>query len=186
MDEPLKRALAVIDGVMQGSTVPMTIADAVAEDMPIILANPAFEALTGYGVDETVGRNCRFLQTAATKPESVAAIRHGITSATEVSVDIHNRRKDGSEFINNLFIFPLFAANDRKSPRFFIGSQFELHRENDRNGSTDHKRAYRFFAEEAAEALTRTSRDSQRHLKATAQQLAISMKLIVQTKLLSL
>ncbi|NHC16550.1 PAS domain-containing protein, partial [Motilibacter deserti] len=45
-----------------------TVADARAEDMPLIWVNPAFTATTGYSFEEAVGRNCRFLQGDATDP----------------------------------------------------------------------------------------------------------------------
>ena len=38
------------------------IVDMVADDMPIVYANDAFAALTGYAPQEIIGRNCRFLQ----------------------------------------------------------------------------------------------------------------------------
>jgi PAS domain-containing protein len=42
--------------------MPMVVSDARAPDQPIVLANSAFLELTGYGANEVVGRNCRFLQ----------------------------------------------------------------------------------------------------------------------------
>lgn len=43
---------------MQG----ITIADCSHPDMPLIYANEAFTRITGYSLDETLGKNCRFLQ----------------------------------------------------------------------------------------------------------------------------
>jgi PAS domain S-box-containing protein len=40
----------------------VTIADARLHDNPIIYANAGFERLTGYSVEEVLGRSCRFLQ----------------------------------------------------------------------------------------------------------------------------
>lgn len=42
--------------------MPMIITDPNQDDNPIIFCNVAFQKLTGYSMDEVVGRNCRFLQ----------------------------------------------------------------------------------------------------------------------------
>lgn len=47
-------------------------------DCPIVLASPAFSALTGYTQEEIIGRNCRFLQGESTSPESVNEVRLAI------------------------------------------------------------------------------------------------------------
>ncbi|WP_258163450.1 PAS domain-containing protein [Rhizobium sp. TH2] len=87
--------------------MPITIADARAPDVPIVLANEAFLQLTGYGADEVIGRNCRFLQGAGTSPVAVAEVRAGIKEQREVSVEILNYRKDGSAFWNKLHLSPI-------------------------------------------------------------------------------
>jgi len=45
----------------------MLINDPLQEDNPIVFLNDAFARLTGYGREETLGRNCRFLQGPGTK-----------------------------------------------------------------------------------------------------------------------
>jgi len=40
------------------------VVDVQSRDMPIVLINQAFTDLTGYGSDEAIGQNCRFLQGA--------------------------------------------------------------------------------------------------------------------------
>ena len=40
----------------------ITIADCSHAEMPLIYANEAFTRITGYSLDETLGKNCRFLQ----------------------------------------------------------------------------------------------------------------------------
>jgi len=54
----------VFESVVNG----VTIADATAEDLPLVYVNPAFEKMTGYSSDEVLGRNCRFLQQGKTRP----------------------------------------------------------------------------------------------------------------------
>ena len=49
----------------------MTIADFTHPLQPLVFANQGFTEITGYTVDETVGKNCRFLQGPETEPEVV-------------------------------------------------------------------------------------------------------------------
>jgi len=87
------------------------IADARADDLPIIYMNPAFEELTGYSKHEVLGRNCRFLQGPETDRTAVRSVKQGIEEDRPVRAILHNYRKDGSLFFNELFINPIRNAN---------------------------------------------------------------------------
>lgn len=50
------------DPPIDEAPIGITIADARQPDEPLIYLNDAFERLTGYPKDETIGVNCRFLQ----------------------------------------------------------------------------------------------------------------------------
>jgi len=43
------------------------VSDAREKDCPIVFASEGFYQLTGYSPEEVLGRNCRFLQGAATQ-----------------------------------------------------------------------------------------------------------------------
>jgi len=45
---------------IRGTRMAMVITDQRQPDGPIVFANEAFEALTGYDREEILGRNCRF------------------------------------------------------------------------------------------------------------------------------
>ncbi|MFC7256984.1 PAS domain-containing protein [Haloplanus litoreus] len=47
---------------MDEAPVGITISNPALPDNPVIYANAAFERITGYPVEEVIGRNCRFLQ----------------------------------------------------------------------------------------------------------------------------
>ena len=118
------RLFRIIDDVIQRSTVPLTLVDARAPDTPILSANEAFRTLTGYRQREIVGRNCRFLQGAATAAEHVRAIKQAVSEESEIEINIANYRKDGSVFLNNLFIFPIYDSNPEEGAVFFVGTQY--------------------------------------------------------------
>ena len=51
----------ILTQILDGSVNGITLSDPDKEDNPIVYANKAFEQITGYSNEETVGRNCRFL-----------------------------------------------------------------------------------------------------------------------------
>ena len=93
-------------------------------DNPIEVANQPFLALTGYGEQDVVGRNCRFLAGGGTEPWVTAQLVAGIHERRPVLVEILNYRKDGSAFRNGVMVTPLFDANG--DLEYFLGSQVEL------------------------------------------------------------
>lgn len=104
--------LRLRDRAFAAASSGIAIADALAPDLPLIDANPAFERITGYRSDEVLGRNCRFLQAPQTDPETRAEIRQGLAAGREVNVTILNQRKDGSLFWNELLIAPVFDSDE--------------------------------------------------------------------------
>lgn len=83
------------------------ISDPSIPDNPIVYASQGFLSLTGYSLEEVLGRNCRFLQGPDTDPRSVDKIRHGIEKGEDTTVVLLNYRKDGSTFWNQFFIAAL-------------------------------------------------------------------------------
>jgi PAS domain S-box-containing protein len=93
-------------------------------DNPIVCVNAAFCALTGYEESDILGRNCRFLQGAATEPDQRTLLREAIAAHRPVLAMLANYRKDGTLFRNALMIAPLFGADG--SVEYFIGSQMDV------------------------------------------------------------
>ena len=107
----------------QRTRMPMVVTDATQPDYPIVLANEAFLKLTKYDANEVLGKNCRFLQGAATSAAAVAEIRSGLQEEREVNVEILNYRKDGSAFWNQLHLSPIYDDGGRLIYHF--GSQVD-------------------------------------------------------------
>ena len=114
---------------IETTRMPMLVTDPRQSDNPIVFANRAFIAMTGYTQDEIVGHNCRFLQGPATDRQTVQAIRQAIEERREISLEILNYRKDGSTFWNALFISPVY--NRRDELVFFFASQLDVSRRRD-------------------------------------------------------
>jgi PAS domain S-box-containing protein len=102
----------------------MIVTDPRQSDNPIVFVNDAFLALTGYGRDEVLGRNCRFLQGQDTDPVQVDRLRRAIANGDEAAVEILNYRKDGSSFWNALHLSPV---RDRAGQiTYFFASQQDI------------------------------------------------------------
>jgi PAS domain S-box-containing protein len=108
----------------KATRMPMIITDPRQPDNPIIFANTAFGDLTGYAPDDMIGQNCRFLQGPATDPAAVAKIREAISTATDISIDILNYRKDGTTFWNALFVSPVWNSDGEVI--YFFASQLDF------------------------------------------------------------
>ncbi|HEY8618086.1 histidine kinase dimerization/phosphoacceptor domain -containing protein [Phenylobacterium sp.] len=116
-DDPFAAAI-------RGTRMPIVITDARQADNPIIFANDAFLGLTGYGREEVIGRNCRFLQGPETDPATLAQVRDSLAAGQDVTVELANYRKDGRLFWNQLFVSPV--RNDAGEIVYFFGSQFDV------------------------------------------------------------
>jgi len=135
----------------------VTISDAALPDNPIIYANRGFERLTGYSVEDVVGRNCRFLQGVDTAATAVAEIRKSVREGRECTVQLLNYRKDGSPFWNRLSITPL--RDEAGQVTHFVGVQSDV---------TDQKRGEAALSE-ANQRLKAVNQRMARDLEAAAE-----------------
>uniref|UniRef100_A0A7S1VJW0 LOV domain-containing protein n=1 Tax=Grammatophora oceanica TaxID=210454 RepID=A0A7S1VJW0_9STRA len=87
------------------------VTDPSLPDNPIVYATQGFLNLTGYTLDQVLGRNCRFLQGPETDPKAVEKIRKSIEEGTDMSVCLLNYRVDGTTFWNQFFIAALRDAS---------------------------------------------------------------------------
>ncbi|MBI5792261.1 MAG: PAS domain S-box protein [Rhodocyclales bacterium] len=72
--------------------------------------NEAFLRQTGYSREELVGRNPRVLQSGRTSPESYAELWSALTQGRSWKGEFHNRRKDGSDYVEFAVITPIRQA----------------------------------------------------------------------------
>ncbi|BCM85237.1 hypothetical protein mvi_36980 [Methylobacterium indicum] len=114
----------VLFSAVDQTSLPMILTDPNQDDEPIVFTNRAFLDLTGYGVDEVVGRNCRFLQGPDTQPDRLDEIRAALRDNRDLTIEIVNHRRDGTPFVNALFIGPVFDGEGRLRYRF--GSQIDV------------------------------------------------------------
>jgi PAS domain S-box-containing protein len=111
---------------MMHSSAPMALSDPHLPDCPLVAVNPAFTTVTGYTAEESLGRNCRFLQGPRTDPDTAPRIRACIEAGQGCIEWIVNYRRDGSEFWNLLFISPIH--DETGALRYFFGNQLDITR----------------------------------------------------------
>ncbi|WP_297106538.1 PAS domain-containing protein [uncultured Devosia sp.] len=109
---------------VESSAVPIAIADPFEPDCPLVFVNDAFLKLTGYGEDEVLGRNCRFLQGPETCDEDRQALKAALAERQTISHEILNYKKDGTPFWNELHMAPML--DDAGELLYFIATQVDI------------------------------------------------------------
>lgn len=110
----------ILDSCVNG----VSLADPDQPDMPLVYVNKAFEAITGYTLAETVGKNCRFLQGNEHDQEGVLQLREAIKNKKSIEVVLRNYRKNGELFYNHLLMSPLFDS--KGNLLYFLGVQYDI------------------------------------------------------------
>ncbi|PSS58763.1 PAS domain-containing protein [Pseudomonas sp. BBP2017] len=110
--------------VVEASNDGIVVAEQEGDDNILIYANPAFERLTGYNVDDILYQDCRFLQGDDRDQPGLALIREAVSNFHPCRQIIRNYRKDGTAFWNELSITPVF--NDADQLTYFIGIQKDV------------------------------------------------------------
>jgi len=107
-------------------------------DARIEYVNDAFLATTGYGREEVLGRNPRFLHSGKTPSEAYAAMWSALTAGQVWKGEFRNKRKDGSEFVEFSHIAPLrqsdgtithyVAVKEDITEKKRLGQELDAHR----------------------------------------------------------
>ena len=112
----------------------VTLTDLRADDQPLVYVNDYFCTFTGYGRDEILGKNCRFLQTCAGGRDEdqpgVREVRDAIRERRRCKALLRNYKKDGSPFWNELFLSPVCpgggGGGGGGEPTHYVGVQNDV------------------------------------------------------------
>lgn len=107
-------------------------------DANIEYVNESFSRTTGYTREDVIGRNPRMLQSGKTPRESFNDLWATLTRGETWKGQFHNRRKDGSEYIEFAIITPLrrpdgeishyVAVKDDITEKKRLGEELDRHR----------------------------------------------------------
>lgn len=108
--EQTQKVLRLRDRAIAAASNAIFITDSRHSENPIIFCNAAFEKITGYSLEEALGRDYKFLQGIDTDLATVQQLNHAIRDASECQVVLKSYRKDGSYFWGELTISPVRDA----------------------------------------------------------------------------
>lgn len=104
--------------------ISISIADATQRRFPLIYVNSAFQEMSGFTLQEVIGKSNKFLQKAAVE-ESMGHIMTTTLGAGEpCRVFISNKRKDDTPFRSLLSMKPVHSLDG--TYRLVIGMQFDV------------------------------------------------------------
>lgn len=90
---------------------------------PVVSVNEYFTTMTGYSREESIGRNCRFLQGPATETIGITEMRAAMSTPRECTVALSNYRKSGEKFTNLITLRPVV---DSANKYYIIGILQEI------------------------------------------------------------
>ncbi|QWC19877.1 PAS domain-containing protein [Halorubrum sp. 2020YC2] len=104
-----EREALLVDRVRALDDLPigLTLTGPAYRDTPIVYVNRWFRERTGYALDELRGRNPRLFQGPAAGEAARADFREALSTWSEVTVELRNRRRDGTPFANRVSLRPL-------------------------------------------------------------------------------
>src|SRR5690242_19805705 len=105
MSVDLSALHALLDAAPDGVTI-----CAARDDFPVVYANRAMEALSGYPTGELLGKNLRLLQAEDREQEGLARIRQALREGSNGHAVLRNYRRDGTQFWNDVTVVPLRDA----------------------------------------------------------------------------
>lgn len=109
--------------------MPMIFTNAKEPDNPIVFANDAFLALTGYERKEVMAQRFTFLLARGADPEAVAQVKAAFDGTSDSNPVIHYRRKDSSKFWASLYISPVRSESGEVLQHFVSFVDFTKHQE---------------------------------------------------------
>ncbi len=93
-------------------------------DTKIIYANPAWEKLTGYSLEEIKGKESFFLKTKKTNPSIYKRLKKSLSEGKTFTSDaIIDKKKDGTEYQIHSTIFPIVNNN---TPQFYVQMEQDI------------------------------------------------------------
>ncbi len=94
------------------------LADAQDPSLPIVYANPAYEDLSGYSVDELTGSSWPLVQRDGEGQPELARLKAAIGRSESCQVVLPDLRKDGTSFFSHVSVEPLYNA--RGELKYFL------------------------------------------------------------------
>jgi diguanylate cyclase (GGDEF)-like protein/PAS domain S-box-containing protein len=102
--EENNRSLRMMSQALEQSPVSVILCN---PEGRIIYVNPHFEEVTGYSIDEALGKNPRFLQSGLTSGETYLDMWQSVHAGKVWKGEVCNKRKDGQFFWEHVSLSPI-------------------------------------------------------------------------------
>lgn len=105
------RTREILNSALNGALEAVVIADSSGR---IKHANPAFETITGYSIDEAIGKSSRFLNLSDDNdPNLVQTIKNSIKKGSRWHGVLRGKRKDGAVYHSDCSVTPVMDSDGR-------------------------------------------------------------------------
>lgn len=105
-----KLRLKLLNSVVENSKDSIMITDGISNEKPytkILYVNAAFTKMTGYTMDEVVGKSPKLLQGTKTKLSDIDKLRIAMSAREACEIEVINYKKNGEEFWVNFSVVPI-------------------------------------------------------------------------------
>ncbi|WP_209381901.1 PAS domain-containing protein [Pararoseomonas baculiformis] len=116
--EGLRDRGGIFAEAVRATRMPMVVTDPSLPGNPIVFANGAFLALSGYGMAEVLGQGPYFMNGPETDPANAVRLREALEQDRDEVVETVQYRKDGSRFVASLFISAFKDEGGRTAHQF--------------------------------------------------------------------
>ncbi len=99
----------ILEQIATLSSEVILVIDASEADYRVVYVNPAYEALTGYSAEETVGEPWRALDTDGEDAPATAELRAALGTAENYVADLPDVRKDGKTWLSRTRVQPILT-----------------------------------------------------------------------------
>jgi diguanylate cyclase (GGDEF)-like protein/PAS domain S-box-containing protein len=103
----------VLQNIVDASPDGVVVCDATRPGWPVTYVNRSFEQLTGYSSSELQGKSLSLLQRGEGAKEDLTMLSAALREGIACRVVLHNYRKDGAPFLNELQLIPIRDSQGR-------------------------------------------------------------------------
>jgi PAS domain S-box-containing protein len=109
---------------VEAADCPIVITDALSNDNVIAYANPAYLKLSGYTLEEIIGKNPRFMHGARHEQTGLDKLRAAIKEKRPCTARVTNSRRDSTAYLCKVTIRPVFDHDGQLA--HWVGTQRDV------------------------------------------------------------